>query len=331
MSDHDRRESFADETTTGRFRVQARGIRRALIAAKVDGQDYEWWAQFKKDLLPGVPEPKSNVVLPLIERDARAHDRLADGLVAQSHATVVIIDFSEDIASLVRGLYERVGIPAEVDPFEVLARRELDPASTEAILRYVRDVAIERSAVGRVEWLFNEALSAAPVILSDEAEELVDRDRVRSLNANQQRELLARFSIAFGEALDPRRRADILTRRVEEDMRYFESGHFAYVALEETVAVNQTFDKGSEPAFEMIAEAHRKVVETLDQAFYRQFERRAGNVREDDSRNLLGIQVADIAAAVASREYELTQGTVRNKAECVRAIFGRVMLNDEWL
>ncbi len=331
MNDSERRSTFADETTTGRFQSESRGVRRALIAAQVDGRDYDWWLQFERDFLPGVAEPKSDLVIPIIEMDSRPRDTLLDGLVTRASATIVIIDFSEYMASLVRGLYERVGIPQETDPFEVIEQRRLGPDVTEAIYRYVRDAAIERSAVSPIEWLFQEALAEAPVLLPDESGELVDRVALRALDANQQRELIARFSVTFGEALDPRRQADILAQRLEE-MRYFSSGHFNYKRLEETLAADRTFDEGSRPAFQMLAEAHQIMADKLDQAWYGQFSRaRLGTVREEDSRNALGIQVADIAAAVASREYELAQGTVRQKAERVRAVFGRVLLNDEWM
>lgn len=331
MSDSERRRTFADETKTGRFRVESRGVQQALVAAQVDGRDYDWWLQFGQDFLPGIKEPKSSLIIPLMERDGRARDRLLDGLVTRANATIVIIDFSEHMASLVRGLYERVGIAREDDPFEVIAQGRLSADVTEAVFRYVRDTAIERSTVGRVEWLFQEALAGAPVILPDESGELVDRGAVRALKGDQQRELIARFSVTFGEALDPRRQADILARGLQE-MRYFSSGHFAYKRLEETLAADRTFDEGSRPAFQILAEAHQKMADTLDQAMYGQLSRaRPGTVSEEDSRNALGIQVADIAAAVASQEYELAQGMARQKAERVRAVFGRVLLNDEWI
>lgn len=331
MNGDSRRETFVDETTTGRFQAESRSPRQALIAAQVDGRDYEWWAQFKRDYFPEIPEPKSTLVIPLIDRDHRARDRLLEGF-ARANTAIVIIDLSEYTASLVRTFYARVGIPDEANPFEVIAQRRLPPHAAEAIFRYVRDTAIERSAVSRIEWLFQEALAHAPVILQEEHGELVDREALRALGANQQRELIARLSITFGEALDPRRQAEVLARIVQEQMRYFTTGHLAFLRLEGTLTVDRTFDRGAQPAFQMLIEAHEQMVGVLDRAYYRQFERtRAGAVKEEDSRNVLGIQVADIAAAVASREYELADGTVRQKAERVRATIGRVLLNDEWL
>jgi len=73
------------------------------------------------------------------------------------------------------------------------------------------------------------------------------------------------------------------------------------------------------------------MAEVLEKAMYMQMQRRAGTVKEEDSRNVLGIQVADIAAALAARVYELAPGGPREKAGRVRTVFDRVLLNDEWI
>lgn len=68
------------------------------------------------------------------------------------------------------------------------------------------------------------------------------------------------------------------------------------------------------------------MVAALEEAMYTQLERRAGDVREEDSRNALGVQVADVAAGLAAHEYEAAPGEVRSKAEHVRTMFDRVLL-----
>jgi hypothetical protein len=331
MGDPARRHGFADETKTGRFLAEARGIRRALVAAQVDGRDYEWWLRLKRDFLTGMVEPKSPEVLSLIAQNRRARETLLQGL-DDARATIIVVDFSEYAASIVRDLYELARMPLTEDPLEIIAERRLGPQLTEAILRAARDEAIAASIVARIEWLFQEALWEAPVLLPQEPGELVNRQALRAMDANQQRELIGRFSVVFGEALDPRHLADILSRRLE-DMRYFAAGHLAYRQLAQTLAADRTFDKGSERVFSMVAEAHDKMAEALDHAWYGRLDQtlRAGALSQEDSRHALGIRIADIAAGVAAREYELAPGGVRQKAERVRAIFRRAMLNDEWL
>ena len=45
---------------------------------------------------------------------------------------------------------------------------------------------------------------------------------------------------------------------------------------------------------------------------------------------VLGLQVADVAAAVACDAYESGSGDCLSRARVVRTIFGRVLLNNTW-
>lgn len=325
------REAFADETTTGRFLPQGRGPRRALIAAKVEGRDYDWWHAFSADYFTGVPEVKSEHVLPWIQAKTEARDRLLKGLTVETKTTIVIIDFSEHISSLVRGLYEDLGVKLDTDPLDILERKELGPELTRAILRYARSTAIEKSVVTKVEWLLDDALMKAPVIVFEEPGQLVIREAFDKLDPKAQNELIVRFSVIFAETIDPRRQAELIVRQLHRIHFLGDEGNFAYQQLEDSLTVDQTFDQGSRPAFKMLAEAHQKMVDVLDEASWGQLRWRAGSVKEEDSRNAIGIQVADIAAAVAAKEYELAPGGVREKAERVRTTFDRVFLNDKWI
>jgi hypothetical protein len=242
----------------------------------------------------------------------------------------VIIDFSEFTASLVRSLYDGAGIKLDADPLDILEQGRLGEDLTRAILRYSRRAALEESTVSRIEWLFWQALGEAPILLPDEPGELINREAFDKLDAKAQRELIARFSVIFGEALDPRRQAELLVRRLEE-MRYLSIRNFSYKPLEYTLETNRTFDRGSGRAFALLTSAHEKMVKVLEKAMYMQVQRRAGTVKEEDSRNVLGIQVADVAAALAAQVYESAPGGPRDKAGRVRTMFDRVLLNDEWV
>lgn len=329
--DESRREGFADETPTGRYLVRARGPRRALIAAKVEGRNYDWWRGFCRDYFPDVPEVKSGYALPLIQAKAEARDRLLRGLTIETKTTIVIIDFSEHTASLVRSLYEDWGVKLETDPLDILERKELGPEVTRAILRYARSTAIEKSVVTKVEWLLDDALMKAPVIVFEEPGQIVIREAFDKLDPKAQNELITRFAVIFAEAIDPTKQAELITRQLHGMHFLGDEGNFAYQQLEDTLTADQTFDEGSRPAFKMLAQAHQKMVDVLDEAMWGQLSRRAGSVKEEDSRSVIGIQVADIAAAVAAKEYELATGEVRAKAERVRKIFDRVFLNDKWI
>jgi hypothetical protein len=62
----DRRRTFADETTTG-IRPELRGLFKATIAARIDTENLEWWLRFGRDFLPPGAEPKSFLVMPIID------------------------------------------------------------------------------------------------------------------------------------------------------------------------------------------------------------------------------------------------------------------------
>lgn len=322
-----RRETFADDTSTGRL-GRMRRSRRAIIAAAVEGRDYDWWLALCRDYFPGVPEVKSDDVLRVIEVDGAVRARLLKGL-ADAKTIIVIIDFSELTASLVRDLHEAAGMKLIGDPLEVLEQGQLAPQITEAIMRYGRREGLEQSVVSHVEWLWHEALAAAPVII-DEPNALVDRAAYDKLDPKAKEVFLAHFSVAFGEALDPRRQANLITEELNRT-QFFSTRNFAYKRLEDALGADRVFDEGSPHTVALLAEAHEKMVTTLDEAMYNQLKRRAGTVMEDDSRNASGIQVADVAAGFAAHEYEAAPGEVREKTARVHVMFERVLLNDEWL
>ncbi len=322
-----RRETFGDDTSTGRLRV-ARRARRAIVAASVDGRDHDWWDAFRKDYFPGLAEVKSGDVLRLVQSNAEARTRLLSGL-ADAKTVIVIIDFSELTASLVRAVYEEAGMRMDGDPLDILERRQFNKGVTEAIIRYSHRARLEESAVSRIEWLWHEAVSEAPVIIDDEPLVLVNRDAYDKLDPKAKDLFLAHFAVAFAEALDPRRQANLLAIELGQS-RFFDLGNLAYKRLEDTLTVDRTYDHGSSRTIRLLTEAHEQMVTTLDEAMHNQLKRRAGAIREEDSQNAVGIQIADVAAGFAATEYEAAAGEVTEKAARIRAMFDRVLLNDTW-
>jgi hypothetical protein len=58
---------------------------------------------------------------------------------------------------------------------------------------------------------------------------------------------------------------------------------------------------------------------------------RTGVVEEEDSRKVLGIQVADIAAAIASNLFERSEKPTREAARDLKGHFDGVFLNSRWV
>lgn len=145
-------------------------------------------------------------------------------------------------------------------------------------------------------------MAAAPAII-DEPDVLVGRDAYDKRDPKAKEVFLAHFSVVFGEALDPRRQANLIANELGR-RRFFSMGDFAYRRLEDALTADRTFDQGSSHALALLSAAHEKMVGALDEAMYNQLKRRAGAVREEDSRNAIGIQVADVAAGFVAVEYE---------------------------
>jgi hypothetical protein len=144
--------------------------------------------------------------------------------------------------------------------------------------------------------------------------------------------LIARFSLALGDALHPDHQADIIERRFREE-RFITEGRVAYVALEETMAPDRVYDECDARVFASFEGAHNRIAASLDRMrmFQLQQEIRTGKLEQDDSRRILELQVADVAAAVARNTYEGVLGATPQRAARVRGIFDRVLLNDAWL
>ena len=67
--------TFVDETTTGQSGPDYRGTGRVTIAARVaDQDDFEWVGQLVTDFLRPTLEPKSSIVLPVMNQNPAARD-----------------------------------------------------------------------------------------------------------------------------------------------------------------------------------------------------------------------------------------------------------------
>lgn len=320
--------TFADETSTG-IRPDLRGPRRATIAARIDDDDFDWWLRFVREYLhPGI-EPKSLYVLPIVQYDPRARDQLLDGVSGSAIAIVDFSDFTRSLLEEVRKVFDRTGPP--VDVMEAFRTGRLPRDLTEKILQFAREDGVESSTIPRTEWLLREAARATGII-SDDPRQIFNRDELLKMDAQQLRELIARFALALGDALHPQHQADIIERHLE-DARFISEGHVAYLALEETMAPDRFYDQGSATVFAMLDAAHSRITDALERMrmFQLQQDIRAGALVQEDSRRVLGLQLADIAAAVARDAYENATGDCLSRARAVRSIFSRVLLNDKWL
>ncbi|MFQ5961464.1 MAG: hypothetical protein ACE5MG_08700 [Candidatus Methylomirabilales bacterium] len=325
----DGRAFYGDETTTGRQSPSFRYLGRATIAARTsESAGFEWLLRIRREFLPGVAEPKSDLVLELIEHDRGARDLVLGNV---GSASILVIDLAEHYRQIFGEMCRVLGLPEPIAPesINLLLRGQHKELAT-SILRLARQSALYSTAIPTVEALFRDSLKACDIPIG-EGNELVNRAALQEMGAQEFREMLARFSLAFADALDPVRQASRFMEVAEQ--RYLPPGYFSVLVLGDTLNVDVTLDVGSVEAFNQVRTAHELVADRLAAAQRARLGRPPphGRLLQDDSREVLGIQAADIAAGIAAREYERYPENRRGGAEALKQMFDRVFFNDDWV
>jgi len=330
-------ERYSDETTTGAL---SRGKRpKATVAARAESPDgFDWFIQWRHDFCPGMGEVKSPAILQIATAQPQAKTRLTRGLAP---CPIFIVD-------LLEGVRERMGflrpflprdIPDDLDLLHIMDNPKTIQDVALGMLCRVRELQVLNSGLGAIEFLmssdaFGDSLRKAGLaeFAGPQPRESFDRNTLVRMSDNEFSALVARFSVALGDALSPQARARAILDAGERG--FFGAGQYAVRLLEEPAAHDYVFDTAaSMRVTHGLRDAHAEVVRFLRRHQHRAVMRtlRPGTVREEDSRNYLGIQVADIAARFASDRFEGSGLPGREAARRVREIFERVLFNDEWV
>ncbi len=333
------RQTFSDDTTSGRWSTRLRGSRKVTIVARAeDAHGFEWLLAFKREFLPRDVEAKSTNVLPVLNRQPQARQFVLKNLSGYS---IFVIDLHELRRRILGGMVERLRpvVPPGVDPYDFVLQLpfpESDPH------QFLREMAMQESVLGRLESLlewssnpFAEEMrrGGLEAFASRRNIELADRAELNDLNDRQLASFFARLGAAVGDALSPERQGEALMK-LAEDHRYFIGGYFAHQLLSIDLETDKTYDVGPAPVFAQLELANNRIWTYVDREVGLSLERRVrrGTLDERPSHTVLGLQAADIAAALAAWEYESApddeEGT---KALAVKRLFARVLLNGRWV
>ena len=118
------------------------------------------------------------------------------------------------------------------------------------------------------------------------------------------------------------------------ERRYFVGGYFAYQLLRVDLETDKTYDIGPAPVLMHLELADNRIWQYVEREIRVSLLNhvRRGTLDERPSHIELGLQAADIAAALASREYELASDDEEGaRANAVKRLFARVLLNDRWV
>ncbi len=332
MTGHDRLLTFADETKTGAGNdARFRGGFKAIIAACVDDREDLGWADYllRQHGLTGV-EVKSATALTIADSDADFRRQFLSGLAS---CTIYIIDFVADVEDLFKSFEGSV----QLDPYDLLAGSTGGGAPNPSLLPPLRDFLRRlraehhrRMPIGRIQSLVEEALGG---LRRRYGGDLVAWPDVDSMKPQEQQEFLVRAAVAFGEVLDPERQAALWQRQLPTRFSMMSSGQWASKVLEDVLAPDRIYDDGNLQAFEKLQAAHAVATEAAQAYLVNATVQasRPGTLKQDDSRAVVGLRVADWAAAVARREYESHPTCRREGATALAKQFKRVLFNDGWM
>ncbi|HKQ49903.1 MAG TPA: hypothetical protein VJZ71_17650 [Phycisphaerae bacterium] len=327
-----RPERFSDETATGETNQELRGPRRISIAARFDPDpnSFDWVRRLYSDYAHWIkaPEIKSSDVISLCQVNPRAKDQVIRNI---READIFVIDLFEDYHQTLDSLKKMA--PDQKRPLESLAAaNRLDREEIVNFLADERRVAVLRSIVPIIEDLTKQATVVHDGALHRfEHSALVDLDKIGDLGEQDLKELIVRFTVLFSDALNPEVRARAI-ESVISSRCYGSRGHVAMEVLELATAHDMVFDRGSDRAMNRLIEADNRLHEHLEAINLRGLQRPRRGIRQQDSRDVLGVQAADIAAGFARKRFEdFFQGDTTVAAKRLREEFAHVLLNTKWL
>jgi len=333
------RATFSDDTTSGRWSTGLRGSRKVTVVARAeDPRGFDWLAAFKRDFLPDGAEAKSTTVLPIMEAQLRARDQVLRNVAGYA---IIIVDLYGFRRRILGDIVDRLRpvIPPGLDPYDFVLQLPYPESNAH---RFLRQMALRESVLGRLEWLLewtanplaNETKKEGLEGLAFRQEvELTNRAPLEEMDNRQFADFLARVGAAIGDALSPERQADVLARCFEEQ-RFFVGGYFACQLLRVDVETDKTYDIGPAAVLRQLQEADNRIWQFVERQVDSGLEERVrrGVLHERVSHTELGLQAADIAAALASREYEFAPGDDEGaRVGAVKRFFDRVLFNGRWV
>jgi hypothetical protein len=261
---HSDETTYSDETLTGESGGAFRGVRRATIAARIAGDTgFDWLQEIARNHLPRGTEPKAKLVLQLAASIAPVRSLVENGVGASA---IAIVDLSEIYLEVFSELAALIGEPppSTFQALSLIAQPQARTDLTGKLLAYARTQSLRRTIVPRVERMLRAVAQSAGLEASND-NTLFARDALQDLDQRGFQELVARFSLAMGDAIAPDRwRAAVLAAL--DDHRFLNEGYVSFVTLGHATGTNRYFDVGNAKAFASLQSAHTTIVRVLSDA-----------------------------------------------------------------
>jgi len=283
-------------------------------------------------------EAKSTNVLPILDLQSRARKLFLRHVEAYS---IFIVDLHEHRRRLLDGLVARIRpiLPPGMDAYDFIL--QLPHVGSNA-REFLRQMAVSHSVLGRLESLLEWTSNPLACDLKREGlseygytqpVEIASRAALYRMDDAQLATFLGRLGAAVGDALSPERQAQVILESVERS-RYFLGRYFACRLFTVELGTDRIFDIGPLPVQVELEHAHARIYDfvTREANFRLGTMVQRGVVDERASHAELGLQAADIAAALACREYEsVADDAWAARARAVKRMFARVCLNGQWI
>lgn len=316
---------YSDETQTGETCQELRGLRRTTIAARCqpDANGFDWVRRFHADHAPEFRELKSSLAIEICHTNPRAHDFLIRHV---SDSTIFVISLFEDLYRTLTFLRD-IAPDANNAVESLLKSGRIPHELVTAILQNAKHLALMKSLVPEVQHLVD-----LTGILDRDGNQLsvLDSDAIARLNAQQFTDLVTRFTVAFADVADPRMRAKAISHCFAAT-HLGQRSYLASMTLAATQSHDLVFDMGGTMAISMLNEANDVVAAAVHAAELQSLKPQR-RIEHQDSRHVLGVQAADLAAGYARYVFEQThEGNALLTAKRLRNYFGAVFYNGTML
>lgn len=320
---------FSDFTTTGHWAKNLRGFSRATVVARAEDREcFEWLVGFKREFLDEGEEAKSKNVLPILDNKPSAKKFVLRNIESYS---IFIADLHEYRQLVLDNIIHKLHgiIPPGMNPYKfVLEIPQFGSAASD----FIRQMAINDSVVGQIESFLSWAKypynkfdreDIGNIILHSSEVDLLDNNRLMIL--------LSSLGSAIGDILAPDHLADTIIGNLNSQ-QFLTAGYLAQKVVIAVIEKDNIYDIGPAPILDNIRAAQERIYQYVDTNISSHIDDKIkpGIIEEKKSHTQLGLQAADIAAAIACREYELSDAG-ENRGMAVKRIFNRVLLNGTWI
>ena len=315
---------FSDDTSTGQKIEELRSVFRVSIAAKTpknrDFQNYSFLLSNIRKIFNLKGEIKSELIIKICEQDNTIKKKVYEEVYP---STIIILDLLKPFRE---SLKKSGFLPVKF--LNIFKGNSISSGFKKHIFENLRQISFLNSLIVRLEDLKNRAQDNRQ-FRKRKSIDLVNKDILRGIQDRHFREFVSKISIVYCDAFDLKISKEIFNTLINEYVCIDES-IIARSRLHYVLEPDYILDKGSKNVFDILKEVHNET-KTIFNDFQKN---KLGILDEGDSKDYIGIQIADLSAGIARKIFEenyLNKLNTLKAATEVRRYFKKVLFNSNWL